>query len=506
VDGARTLRDVIAPLLENRRRLAPLGFVLLLSFAYFVGAPAWNENSRLALTRALVEDQSTMIDRFAVTTGDKSFRDGHFYSDKAPGTSFLAVPVYAVFHGLRALVGAEPPSVRVHSLDPRLRVADSEPAPEARLPGDVLVYDPSHRVALYLCSLLTVGLASVAAAAATFVVARRWCGSTDVAVRTAVVYALGTPAFVYSTALYGHQLCAGLLMSAFAIVVVADARAARSVPLCAGLLLGLAVMTEYTAAPIALVIAALGLQRGRSFAGWMVAAGLPCAALLAAYHTVAFGNPLSTGYDFVYRQEFAEGMRDAYGLGAPDPVALWQITFGSYRGLFYISPVLLLAAWGLVRLALDSSRPHRAARVVALAIPIYLLLLNAGYYMWDGGASAGPRHVVPALPFLALGLVRAWAAVPRATLVLSIVSVGQSLLLANASPEVAQFGDPLWQFSIDRLLYRVPGPEIRSTNAGLLLGLPGVLSLAPLLVLWWWAWPNLRSGPTESGPPSTDRA
>jgi hypothetical protein len=51
---------------------------------------------------------------------------------------------------------------------------------------------------------------------------------------------------------------------------------------------------------------------------------------------------------------------------------------------------------------------------------------------------------------------------------------------------VAQFGNPVWEFALPRVLEGTPGPEIHGTNVGLLLGLPGPLSLVPLLVLWWW--------------------
>jgi hypothetical protein len=507
IDRARALmdelREICRPLLESRRRLVPLGALLLFSFAYFVAAPAWNQNSRLALTRALVEDHTTAIDRFEVTTGDKSRRDGHFYSDKAPGASFLAVPVYAAFVTVRRMTGGELPDVRVQSMDPRLRIAGADPPPEERLPGDILVYNHAHRWALYLCGLFTVGLASVAGAGAVFLVARRWGASVDVAVWTALVYALGTPAFVYSTALYGHQLCGSLLAIAFALVTTTSGGRGRAVPLAAGSALGLAVITEYPAAPVAVAIVMLSAVHGSRFVAYLVAGGLPVAVLLAVYHTVAFGHPLRTGYDFVVLAEFAEGMRVAYGLGPPDPVVLWQITFGSYRGLFYLSPVLILAAWGLMRLALqrpDShadrqrARAERWARMLALAVPGYFVLLNAGYYMWDGGAAAGPRHIVPALPFLALGLVVAWREIPGATAVLAMASVAQALLLTHASPEVAQFGDPLWEFAIDRFLARAPSPHATGTNVGLLLGLPGWLSLAPLLLGWWWAWAYVRTG------------
>ena len=97
------LFEILEPLRRYRSLLlAPLLGVLL-SYAYFVAAPAWNQNSRLALTRALVERHTTIIDDDHETTGDKSFRDGHFYSDKAPGTSLLATIPYAALHAFRVL-------------------------------------------------------------------------------------------------------------------------------------------------------------------------------------------------------------------------------------------------------------------------------------------------------------------------------------------------------------------------------------------------------------------
>src|SRR5690606_20365819 len=115
-----------------------------------------------------------------------------------------------------------------------------------------------------------------------------------------------------------------------------------------GMCLGLAVLCEYPAAvPAALLWLFALARRGPAFAVVVALAGLPAAAALAAYHTVAFGHPLKTGYDFVYLAEFAEGMRVNYGIHAPDPRVLHELLFGSYRGLFYLSPVLLLAPWGL---------------------------------------------------------------------------------------------------------------------------------------------------------------
>jgi hypothetical protein len=111
--------------------------------------------------------------------------------------------------------------------------------------------------------------------------------------------------------------------------------------------------------------------------------------------------------------------------------------------------------------------------------------------MWDGGAAVGPRHCVPMLPFLALGLVPALRLVPSAVVILALVSAAQMLAAAAGAPEAPQFGDPLWGHAWPHLLNTQPGYG-GATNLGLLLGLPGVLSVVPLLALWWWTWQHLR--------------
>ncbi|MEM6292989.1 MAG: hypothetical protein AAGA54_17065 [Myxococcota bacterium] len=484
----------MAPL---RERSSIIVLVLAaVSFAYFVGAPAWNQNSRFALTRALVESGTTAIDPHHHTTGDKSFRDGHFYSDKAPGVSFFAVVPYAAYDLVRRGFGADAPGTKVQSLDPRVRELGAVLEPEDRKPGDKIAYSPAYRFALYVCTFFVVVLpTAILGGGGVLLLGRRLWGERGRSI--ALCFCLATPVWVYATSLYGHALCGALLIAALAVLELADDDAPVTAPLAAGLLLGAAVITEYPSAVVALMLVGYAvLRRGRTAAAWVIVGGIPWALLLAGYHAVAFGSPLRTGYDFVYREEFAEGMAVRYGLGAPDPHAALALLFGSFRGLFYLSPLLLLATWGLVVGLRDpKTRPLHG---LCLLVSAYFWLLNAGYYMWDGGASAGPRHMVPALGFVALGLGPAFARVPRATIALATWSVLQAMLLAAASPEVAQSGDPLWEFAFGHLLEARPSATTRHTNLGLLLGLPGPLSIAPLLAgIVWGALQLRRSASTQ---------
>ena len=489
-------QSIAAQLRADAPLLRPLAIAALCTYAYFIGPPAWNQNSRLALTRALVEQRSTIIDPYHATTGDKSFRDGHFYSDKAPGASLLALPGYALVYGATLLTSGELPEVRVVPLDPVAELAGQQPEPEARAPGDRLAYNQPYRTALYVCRLLSTSLLAVAGLGALYLLARPQLARPQ-AVLLALLYGLATPAFVYSTALYGHQPCADLLLLALAGILLSKGSGRRG-GLFTGLCLGLAVACEYPAAVPAVLLTGFALwRRGLRFAAWTVLGGLPGAALLATYHQAAFGHPLRTGYDFVYLAEFAEGMKINYGIHAPNPGVLLELLFGRFRGLFYLAPVLLLAAWGLVVQALvrrDMSAgtwPTRQVAWLGLAVVGFYLALNSGYYMWDGGAALGPRHCVPMLPFLALGLVPAIRLVPGAVVVLGAVSAAQMLAAASAAPEAPQFGDPLWGHAWPHLLTSQPGYG-GASNLGLLLGLPGILSVVPLLALWWWTWQQLR--------------
>ncbi len=480
--------------------LVPLALALFCTYAYFIGPPAWTQNSRLALTRALVEHRSTIIDEYHATTGDKSRRDGHFYSDKAPGASLLAVPAYALYYAGTRLAGGELPEVRVIPLDPASELAGQAPDPDARQPGDRLAYNQGHRTALYVCRLLSTSLLALAGLAALYLLARRQLARGP-AVLLTLIYGLATPAFVYSTALYGHQPCADLLLLALACVLLGERSTDLRAGLATGACLGLAVACEYPAAVPAVLLTGFALlRRGPRFAAWTVVGGLPGAVILAVYHIAAFGHPLKTGYDFVYLAEFAEGMRVNYGIHRPDPAVLLELLFGRFRGLFYLAPALLLAAWGLLAQVVSpgpkdmsqSTWPTRLVAIVSLLIVCFYLALNSGYYMWDGGAAVGPRHCVPMLPFLCLALVPALRLVPGAVQILGAVSAAQMLAAAAAAPEAPQFGDPLWSHAWPHLLASQPGYG-GATNLGLLLGLPGVLSVAPLLALWWWTWQQARA-------------
>jgi hypothetical protein len=141
--------------------------------------------------------------------------------------------------------------------------------------------------------------------------------------------------------------------------------------------------------------------------------------VLGAYNLGAFGSPLHLSYRYV--TGFAEQQRHGFfGIGVPTPRGIVK-TLLAPHGLLLESPVLVLAAAGLVLLWRRGLRPESA---LCAAVAVAFAASAAGYFDPYGGTSPGPRFFVPALPFLALGLAPAYARWPRLTAVAALVSVG----------------------------------------------------------------------------------
>jgi hypothetical protein len=391
--------------------LAALWFAaaLALAYGYFYQGGGWNQGSRMNLVRAIVEDGSLQIDRFATNTGDVALVGGHAYSDKAPGVALTAVPVVAV---ARAVIpGADTPV------------------------GVVWLH--------WLATLFVAGIPTIAAALALRGLAMRLGAGPGGGWIAAAVFAVGTPAWAYATLMWGHALAASCIVVAVALAVraAADDRPRTLVGL--GLAAGWAILTELSTVPaIAIVLGLAAYQlrvRGASLvrATALVAAGavLP-AALLFGYNAVAFGSPFAVGYQSVAG---FEGMqRGLLGVCAPRAYVAGEILFGEYRGLLRWAPVLAIAPLGLwlsIR-----SRPARPLAVACSAIVVYFLLFNAGYYYWHGGSSFGPRHFAPALPFLAAGVGVVWsraARLPRRHVVAARAGIGATAAVGAALVFVA---------------------------------------------------------------------
>jgi hypothetical protein len=448
-------------------------------YAYFLPRWAdWNQNSRFDLVVALVDDHTFAIDRYVGNTGDYALYNGHYYSDKAPGMALLGVPVYAAF---RALV----PEELIERLENSARGSG---ALEATLntSGSGLQTDKLRFFAGLALTTFVVGVLPAAALALVcFWMIGRLGGDLREQTIGTLMYALGTSAFPYANSLVGHQTAALLLFGAFALLfAIRHAMLGRGWLFAAGFLLGYAVITEYQAALIAGVLGlyALATMRGRAeVLSRLVVGAIPPIVALVAHDLAAFGTPLPIGYfhSALWTDVHQSGL---VSLTYPRLEALLGITVGVHRGLFFLSPYLLMAVVGYRELW---RRGWRAEWLVLAMVPLVYLLFNASSAMWQGGFGVGPRYVVASLPFLAvpagIGLLRVWqrpALRPVVAVVVfwSIFAIWTETIGGQSFPDYT--ANPLFDFSLPKLL---AGDIAR--NAGMLMGLAGWVSLVPLATL-----------------------
>lgn len=484
----------------SRSTHAILGLVLLVSYAYFYEAGGWNQNSRFDLLRAIVQRHTLRIDAFQENTGDKAVHKGHYYSDKAPGLALAALPVVAV-----ATLG--------------LKSAGIDPESERGITA-----------LTYVATVAVDAVPTAAVAVCLSLIALALFGNQPGATFAAVSFGLATPAWAYATLFLGHALSAACLLLAFGAAVALPALNGRRVRAGCALLVGLAAgwgtITEYTVAIPAALIAVLVLTNEQAarrndrlaVLGALCVGALLCAGVLAALNAREFGSWFSLGY--ASEAGFGALKTGLFGITYPKPQIIVQLLVGAYRGLLPLAPVLAFAPigfWIWFRTSAD-----RKPLVVAAAIPVYYLLLNASYFYWEGGWSYGPRQMAPALPFLALALAPLWNAAGRLGRVgLAVVcgcGICITLVAVSTTPQPPSIYDrpftQLWwpafqdgDLSLNHTSFNAAGwnpqlvrnhPEVHQAwNLGEQMGLRGRTSLVPLLVVWmcaagWWIDRNRR--------------
>lgn len=444
--------------LGRRRLLARAGRRELVTFAalafflaFFLRPADWGATSQLALTEALAHGTPTIdnardaSDPIWGQTGDIGVWRGHLYSDKAPGFAFLSVPAYAAARGAGAQTRGNP------------------------------------RRIVWLLGLVM----GVAPALGLLLLVRRGANALEPGTGMATATILGTGTMLAGTGGFvSHALAALLPFAAFLLVLAARERErADGLILAAGLLAGYGALVEYPDALVTAILAVVvvtGRQRLRRVA-------LYCAAVVVALLPLALYDRWAFGSVFRYSRSSAvltTPHNDVHhgigGVGWPSVHGAVRILFDHRFGLLVQSPVLALALAGLVLLYRSGRRLE--ALVCAAVFGSHLVYLSGFFDPW-GGRSSGPRYLIPALPFLALGLAPLLRRVRAATLALALVSIAvQALILLTGAriwPDEALLTRLRREEFLPAAFNPVPGVH---PLANVLPWLVAVLLLAVLLV------------------------
>jgi hypothetical protein len=381
----------------SRHELLILAFVAAsaLAFLYPVN---WQDVSRLGLTQSVALDGSLRIDRYASQTGDKALFGHHYYSDKAPGMSFAAVPAFEILDGAGAV--REPEKTR--GVWTRY--------------GDLWLLRVATGGLLFLLAVFLIGRAAELVAP----------GAGGVAAAT---FGLGTLAMPLAAVMFGHVGAGTVAFASFLLAwrATESSNKGRALATAAGALAGAAVLLEYQVALAGALVFLYVIVKTRrqSFPiAFCLGAATPLV-LLGLYNNHAFGSPLHLSYRYT---EFESQQNHFFGVATPSWHGLWETLFAG-KGLVSRSPVVLLAAAGLVLLWRAGKRTEAG---LCAATVCAFVLYDAGYFDPYGGTSPGPRFLVPALPFLALGFGPAYRKWPRLFICAAVISLA-SMIQSSAT-------------------------------------------------------------------------
>jgi hypothetical protein len=404
-----------------------LFFFILIPTIYFYPGGGHNEAARLDTIRAVLTEHRFSVDTFAYNSADLISVGGHYYSSKAPGTFVLGLIPYFLFD---RILGLFPFSVTTHD----------------------------HLIC-YLTSATTVGLLSALCGPVIFLLLVRLKFARTEAILTALIVGLGTIQFPIATAFLSHSATAAFVLFAF-YFLYHDFHSERSSPsygFGGGFCTGFAILLEYPAAIAGLYLGLYCLYYSWRKHEWrtLFFAGLgfmTAMVVMMTYDQLSFGNPF-----FIPYESYASGSEKTFEahkhglMGVRNPLFDWsywpqywqnllEITVRPLRGIFYNDPVLIMALPGFLLLLRKRYREFRTESIFAFVLAISFFIFNAGYgdsiVYWGGGASFGPRHLIPCLPLLALPLAATLSmrGLKPFTVALMSISILICLIVAAVEP------------------------------------------------------------------------
>jgi len=250
-------------------------FTFWIVYSAFSMYITWNENTRLDLTLAVVEEGRFSIDSYYKNTGDRSFFKGHYYTDKMPGMSFIDIPVYVAF---KFFFGT--PELHYHLYN--VGVTDS------------------WLLFVLLSIIFTSALFGSLSVVLVYKISDYFTNKELHRNLIVIVYGFGTLIFVYSRFIYDHVTSAFFAFLCFYLIFkMKYDKNSRDYSFLAGLAGGLAVLVSIPSIFLVfgcfiMLILFKSIRKTALFLLGFVLVML----ILMFYNNSAFGHPLYMGYDY----------------------------------------------------------------------------------------------------------------------------------------------------------------------------------------------------------------
>ena len=350
---------------------------VLLVYLFYI-APGYvtaGTNRYIILTKSIVEDRTFVIDKYSDHTRDKAFFKGHYYIGAAPGLSLLAAPLYVI---LKPVLSAIPQAIYQNFEFSILNLFFAFFL--SVLPGAI--------IAVLLYDLL-----------------QKFDMKEKERILTVFICAFGTIFFYYSTRFLSQTLGAFALFSAFYLLFRSKSTPSGNLSFfLTGICLGLAVLTDYMLAIGSFLIFAYGtlsFRKEKIFNYvFLILGALSIGAIYAYYHYRCFDNPFAMATTY-------SAMVGRVPLSFPRPRMIFELTFGTYRGMFMYMPVLLFSVYGIALFFKKPEKKYMAEILLisTFSLSVFIVIAMFANWIWPWGGDFGPRYLLCFVPFLMIPLV-----------------------------------------------------------------------------------------------------
>lgn len=389
-------------------------FTFFINFLFIsTGLASPNEGSRYLLTKTISENSSfswpsTWLNNplgywfypdFGINNG--------FISDKAPGLSFLLVPIYLLAKILYIFL---------------FQSSDTNLAKYTSFDGFII----------YVLKIFIVLLASVLAVKLFDLLELLHNNKKQNLLITGIT-SLGSLFFVYTATLFPALITALLYIYIIYHLIMFDRFGFQSDLLIAGILTGFSVVVEYGS--VVMIIwfmwyfsskdilsnRKLPFKKILMFLIYAFIGVLP----LFLYNFFLTGNPLLTSYNFSYWINKIQFYHNIIG-------GLAILLIDSSRGLFIMNPIIFLACIGFF--IPNYFKSNYRENILIFFSSLSFIVFYAKNFDPTGGMAVGPRYIIALIPLLIIGL-QGWLTLDKIyfkiiSILLIFITVFNSVILS----------------------------------------------------------------------------
>lgn len=399
-----------------------------------------------------------------VGTIDWSSNAGHYYSNKSPGGILLGIPPYYLAYQLESFLALSPDQPQIAYFN------------------------------AYLINFFVSVIPFAFSAMAFYALLQSWGQAKKRALALTLIYIFATPFIAYNQTMWGTNT-----LTSFLVISLYYLRREASRPILAGIFLGLALQMDYLAfIAVGTILLWLILEQGKkslpTIISYSVVVGLM---LIYQYHCFGsiFKSTKSNGNPAFENPDLILGF-----FSTPSFSVIWSLLFSLQKGMILFMPIFLFTIIGLYYWL--KRNPRDTLLWISVVNIIAYLMFISTFNGWHGGATTFPRYLIPCLIFWLIPLKECLVQFKWPVFLLATFSAFNSLVLSAISPISPDLHpNPLYDFSY-KLFFsgklapikypiRLQGLDpnfanyqnLSSGNIGQLLGLSGITSLIPLLLI-----------------------